>query len=193
MGGRGLATVAVIVGVAVAAVPGAASEGAAPKCFGEAATLTDADADQFGDIVGTKKDDVIATDLHGTIYGGGGGDLICAPRADEVEGANGNDSIRGGDRSDGLYGGGGHDRVISGRGNDYVEGGPGNDEIAAGPGNDHLIGDPGDDELLGDVGVDFVEGRGGDDSLDGGSERDDCRGGGGSDTAVDCEQETGVP
>jgi uncharacterized delta-60 repeat protein len=80
-------------------------------------------------------------------------------------------------------------------GGDVIVGTTGNDVIAGLRGNDILIGLGGNDILCGDSGNDILLGGKDNDRLLGGPGADICDGGthGQGDTALDCEQITGVP
>ena len=95
-------------------------------------------------------------------------------------------------------------RIVGTSGNDTIHGTPGDDVINSfggddlvygGGGSDALCGADGQDQLFGEAGEDFLFGGGGDDVLDGGSEHDVCVGNAqvNADTAIQCEQVTGVP
>src|SRR5262245_26815599 len=102
-----------------------ASGGAAPRCFGQEAT-----------IVGTSGPDVlVGTNRKDVIVGGGGadtisgrdrGDLICAGRGDDVvRGGDGIDLIFGNQGDDRLLGGlGAYNQIVPGPGDDFANGGP---------------------------------------------------------------------
>jgi Ca2+-binding RTX toxin-like protein len=125
--------------------------GAAPKCFGKAAT-----------IVGTSRNDR----LRGT------------PRNDVIVGRGGHDLIRSSGGKDRICGSAGDDVLLAGSGKDLLDGGPGSDFLAGGPSRDKLIAGPGEfnvlrgnqgnDRLLGGSGLDFLLGEAGNDRLDGG-------------------------
>jgi Ca2+-binding RTX toxin-like protein len=159
------------------------------------------------DMIEVHGDDLVASGERGNdtlivkgpsivVSGEGGNDLLDLKGATKTgDGGPGDDVIDdSGGRSDQMSGGAGNDVIISTRGgradnpfdDDLLDGGDGDDRIQAGDGGATIAGGPGADTL-----------RGGDgpDSLDGGpgTDVDVCRGGRGPDTAVGCEQVTGVP
>jgi hypothetical protein len=95
----------------------------------------------------------------------------------------------------GVLGTSGNDTLRGTSGDDVIHGFGGNDVVYGGGGKDALCGADGDDQLFGEVGDDFLSGGNGDDVLDGGTERDACIGNAhvNADTALQCEQVTGVP
>jgi len=117
-------TSTVLVGAFLAAAAGSVSA-AAPKCFGEKAT-----------IVGTNKADVLnGTAKADVIVGLGGNDKVTA--------VGGNDLICGGTGNDKLYGGSGFDRIQGEVGNDQLFGEAGMDDLWGQEGNDTFNGGPG--------------------------------------------------
>ncbi len=158
---RGIAVVAVLLGVGVvssgAAAPARDDE---PRCHGRQPK-----------IVGTDKDD----QLRGT------------PGRDVIWGGLGDDTIIGSLGNDLICGGPGADLIHGGRGNDTVDGGAGGGDMAIGDlGDDHVNGGPGDaDEAAGSLGIDILNGGAGSGDLvhgDYGWDRMDG-GSGGGDTA----------
>lgn len=105
------------------------------------------------------------------------------------------ETLNGTEGADVIQGLGGADLITSLGGNDVICGGPGNDSMYAGPGNDQLFGEQDDDQLIGVDGDDLLDGGDGLDRLDGRVGTDTCNGGppATGDTAVNCEQTTGVP
>jgi len=101
---------------------------AAPRCFGEGATIVGTAASD--EIVGTNGPDVIAAgDGPDIVDGRGGADLICGGRGD--------DEIRAGAGADRVAGGRGGARIYGGSGPDVLRGvaefwpGPGDDRVVA--------------------------------------------------------------
>jgi Ca2+-binding RTX toxin-like protein len=90
----------------------------APKCGGQAATITSTADDET--VRGTRKDDVIVA-LGGddVVLGLAGDDVIC--------GGKGTDVLRGQGGSDVLIGGAGRDKLVGGTGADRCAGGGGDD------------------------------------------------------------------
>ena len=163
---------------------------AAPRCFGEKATIV---GTSHADVLnGTKHGDVIVGLGGGdTIRGRGRGDLICAGKgSDTVLGGPGIDLIFGEGGGDEIRGqGGAFNQAVPGPGNDFVDGGPGiGDEViyldASGPitgdlgagtvtgfGTDEvqnvewLIGGPFDDTLTGSDAQEVIFGAEGNDTI----------------------------
>lgn len=122
---------------ALLAVPFAAeAAAAAPKCFGQPATIVGTMGDDK--IKGTPKADVIvAKGGNDVIDGGGGKDRICAGGgADKVRGGVGADWINGGYGADRINGYKGDDRLFGANGRDIVAGGDGDDVVNGGAGTD---------------------------------------------------------
>ncbi len=112
--------------------------------------------------------------VTGTVYGGGGADLLRGGELDDrFDGGDGNDTLRGAGGDDDLYGNNNDDRMFGGDGNDTMNGGNGADTI---------IGDAGDDQLLGRAGDDFGRGGDGNDLIYAGANNDWFYGGFGNDT-----------
>lgn len=170
-----------------------ASEGAAARCQGRAATIVGTAGDDV--LQGTPRADVIVG-LGGrdSLFGNGGNDIICAgdnPETVDSDGYPIPEYVNGGPGDDHLVGGPGRDEVISGRGNDVLDGGAGPDALIGvnvdrdrnhggfdrmfgGPEDDSLYawtsrvemhGGPGDDRLEGDDAADRLFGDAGDDTL----------------------------
>lgn len=122
---------------ALLAIPFAAeAASAAPKCFGQPATIVGTMGNDK--IKGTPKADVIvAKGGNDVIDGGGGKDLICAGGgADKVRGGVGADWINGGYGDDRINGYKGNDRLFGANGRDIVAGGDGDDLVNGGAGID---------------------------------------------------------
>ena len=153
--------------VIVASIGGPAA--AAPRCFGEPATIVGTDGDDT--LEGTSGGDVIwLGDGDDTVQARAGSDLAC--------GAGGNDFIllgRGADRatggsgSDGLFGGAGADLLVGKKGADGLVGGPGTDVARGLRGHDVTAGGDGDDRLIGGPGSEILGGGDGDDQILGGT------------------------
>lgn len=131
---------------------------AAPRCFGEVATIVGTPGDDH--LVGTAGPDVIvAGGGWDEIAGRGGGDLLCGGDGpDFLEGGRGNDRIDGGRGSDTAHGGPGGDRIQTGRGSvEALFGGAGADRLSGGAGSfDGLIGGAGRDRMDGGPGQDIA-------------------------------------
>ena len=67
--------------------------------------------------------------------------------ADELVGADGDDTISGAAGADLLFGGGGNDNINGGTGNDTFRGGTGNDTLIGGGGVNAMFGDAGNDQF----------------------------------------------
>ncbi|MFM5950850.1 MAG: hypothetical protein ACKOPM_16735, partial [Novosphingobium sp.] len=67
--------------------------------------------------------------------------------ADELVGADGDDTISGAAGADLLFGGGGNDNIDGGTGNDTFRGGTGNDTLIGGGGVNAMFGDAGNDRF----------------------------------------------
>lgn len=100
--------------------------------------------------------DEATEDLHCTITGTDGDDVLAGTSGDDV-----------------ICGGWGRDRIWGRGGNDTIYGGAGDDRIYGGPGDDKLSGGSGDDVLYGEDGNDLLAGGGEDDKLDGGDGDDE--------------------
>ena len=124
------------------------------------------DVENFANVVGTDRDDVLLGD----------------ERANEIEGGIGDDVIRGRGGDDALEGGRGRDAIRGGDGDDRLDGQGGWDDLRGGGGDDRLDGRRGDDNLLGGAGDDRLFGQQGDDVLRGGRGADELGGGPGADT-----------
>ncbi len=123
--------------LAVPAVSSAAS--AAPKCFGQPATIVGTAGDDV--LKGTPRADVIvAKGGHDVIDGRGGKDRICA--------GTGNDKVRGGYGADWVSGGWGNDWLGGYKGDDKLFGNQGQDRVLGGDGNDRLNGGLGTDRCV---------------------------------------------
>ncbi|MEX2238497.1 MAG: Ig-like domain-containing protein [Dehalococcoidia bacterium] len=123
--------------------------------------------------------------------------IIRTAASETINGTTGADVIHAFGGDDTINGKGGNDLVCAGDGNDTVNAGEGADRVRGGPGGDRLRGDPGNDKLYGEAGADTLSGGQDGDDLDGGSGADECIGGPNAaanpDTAVQCEQTSGVP
>lgn len=129
----------------------------------------------------------------GTLYGGGGNDLLSGSFAtDQIYGGEGDDAIVGNWESDTsndadvLYGGSGRDSLNGGGGNDVIYGGEGNEFGSiqtASPTTveDNLLNNGSFAGLFGGAGDDHLDGGAGDDLLSGGTGRDTLTGGTGAD------------
>jgi Ca2+-binding RTX toxin-like protein len=164
----------------------AAPAHAAPTCFGQRATLTDADA-RGGIIRGTARRDVVAVrDPHHAVFAGGGNDLVCGSAW--VLAGDGDDRVLMNRRSEQLpelHGGPGRDRitVLSGQ-TAHLIGGDGNDLLRASAGRQYLRGGAGSDVLSGGRGPDDLDGNAGRDRAWGGDGVDSCR----AETVRGCER-----
>jgi Ca2+-binding RTX toxin-like protein len=119
---------------------------------------------------------IIGTNGANAIYGTPGPDVIVGlGGGDAIYGLGGDDAICGGGGGDVMYGGEGNDRIFGEADSDSLRGENGNDYLAGGSASDQLIG--GNDN----------------DSLDGGSDADQCLGDAGTDSAVACESQSGIP
>jgi Ca2+-binding RTX toxin-like protein len=125
--------------------------GAAPRCFGKAATIVGTNRGER--LRGTKGSDVIvARGSHDLVNSGGGRDRICGGSGDDV-----------------LLGGSAKDLLDGQLGSDFLAGGPSRDKLLGGGGAfDVLRGNQGNDTLLGGAGFDILLGEAGNDRLDGG-------------------------
>jgi Ca2+-binding RTX toxin-like protein len=125
--------------------------GAAPRCFGKAATIVG--TGRKDRLKGTNGNDVIVgRGGHDFITGGGGKDRICGNGGDDV-----------------LLGGSGKDLLDGAAGADFLSGGPSRDKLLAGPGAFNVLrGNQGNDTLRGGPGFDILLGEAGNDRLDGG-------------------------
>jgi Ca2+-binding RTX toxin-like protein len=125
--------------------------GAAPRCFGKAATIVGTNKGER--LRGTRGNDVIvARGGHDLINSGGGKDRICGGTGDDV-----------------LLAGPGKDFLDGQLGSDFLAGGPSRDRLLGGGGEfDILRGNQGNDTLLGEAGFDILLGEAGNDRLDGG-------------------------
>jgi Ca2+-binding RTX toxin-like protein len=128
-------------------------------------TLNAIDLGKFGAVENLTFDDTITTGVTGT------GNAL----ANQITGANHNDTLSGGAGADTLSGNSGSDRLNGGAGNDLAKGGFDGDQ---------LFGDAGDDTLLGEQGFDLLRGGEGNDSLVGGAGNDTLEGGLGKDVLV---------
>lgn len=151
---RVLALVPIVILMGGVLVPSASA--AAPRCFGERATIVGTGRADV--IVGTDRKDVIVG-LGGAdkIRGGDRGDLICAGPGDDI--------VKGGDGIDVLFGQGGDDRLIGGPGvfNQIIPG-PGNDFVNGGPATpdsgDEVIYLDAANGIVADLGTGIVTGEG---------------------------------
>lgn len=151
-------------------------------------------------IEGNAGADVIFGGDFGTVFGGGGRDLIFAGAglstafggnggdtitgsdfANRLQGGRGDDELRGRDANDDISGDAGDDRIFGGKGRDSLDGGVGDDMIWGGAGHDSLGGFGGNDRLFGRVGDDDISGGLGADVLFGGADDDRLAGGEGAD------------
>lgn len=125
--------------------------GAAPRCFGKAATIVGTSRGER--LRGTRGNDVIvARGGHDLVKSGGGRDRICGGSGDDV-----------------LLGGSARDLLDGQLGSDFLAGGPSRDELLGGGGEfDVLRGNQGNDILRGEAGFDILLGEAGNDRLDGG-------------------------
>ncbi|MBD2342343.1 cadherin-like domain-containing protein [Calothrix sp. FACHB-156] len=132
---------------------------------------------------GANGDDVVI--LSSTALNGGGNfnakagnDLVYGRNnaADQIGGAEGNDTLYGydpragqgwttstADGDDKLLGGAGDDKLYGGNGDDELFGGDGNDLLLGMSGNDRIIAGDGNDTVVGGVGNDILNGGYGDD------------------------------
>jgi VCBS repeat-containing protein len=132
---------------------------------------------------GTPNDDIVVL-ASTTLNGGGnfnakaGKDLVYGRNnaADQIGGAEGNDTLYGydprtgqnwttstADGDDKLLGGSGNDELYGGNGNDELLGGDDQDLLMGMNGNDRLVGGDGNDRLIGGFGNDILNGGYGDD------------------------------
>ncbi|MEV0274671.1 MAG: calcium-binding protein [Hamadaea sp.] len=114
------------------------------------------------------------TNVHVTLLGGEGDDII--------SGGDGDETILGLDGRDRITAGAGNDRVSAGADRDYVDGGYGDNILSGGLGDDTVYGLDGRDQISGGEGQDYLEGGKGDDSIYGGAGNDIISGGRGNDT-----------
>jgi Ca2+-binding RTX toxin-like protein len=142
---------------------------AAPRCFGEAATIVGTGKPDR--IRATSKADVIVT-FGGSdhIHGRGGDDLVCSGGGgDTVRGGSGSDRVNAGEGSfDVVHGQGGNDDLLGAKGLDFLYGGAGDDRLSGGQDWDELYDNLGNDSIFGGPGHDIMEGGVGDDLYDGG-------------------------
>ena len=116
---------------------------------------------------------------------GGANDGANCPQQCEGDNVTGSlENLTGSYESDHLTGSGGANVIDAGSGDNVIDGAGGADILSAGYGEDSIQGGGGDDALFGGYG---------DDSLDGGADTDECRGDDGTDTALNCETEFGIP
>jgi Ca2+-binding RTX toxin-like protein len=147
-------------------VSASAAEGSSsPSCAAGPSTV--------GDVtVGTPCDDriVVAAGVA-RVEGGGGNDVILAPRS----AADGScpEGCHLGIGSQTFEGGPGNDVVYGERGNDILRGGDGNDRLYGGIGDDRLEGGPGNDLLSGGFGADGIDGQAGSDFVRGDATQDE--------------------
>jgi Ca2+-binding RTX toxin-like protein len=147
---------------------------AAPAAQGSSAPSCAAGPRTVGTVtVGTPCDDriVVAAGVA-KVQGGGGDDVIVAPRSaadgsctngchlgvgsQTFEGGPGNDVVYGERGNDILWGGEGNDRLYGGIGDDLVQGGPGDDFLSGGFGADGIDGEAGNDFVRGDATQDEI-------------------------------------
>jgi Ca2+-binding RTX toxin-like protein len=145
-----------------------AAGGAAPRCFGEPATIVGTDGSD--DITGTPQADVIVLgEGHDSVRARGGADLICGDDGDDfIEGNVGQDRADGGNGGDGIFGGRGADLLVGGDGIDGLAAGRGPDISKGKKGSDFLADGDGDDRLVGGPGSEILNGADGDDIIIGG-------------------------
>ena len=101
---------------------GAAAQ-AAETCFGQPATITNADLDADGRITGTEGDDVILAEDVTNVTALGGGDTLCVSGVGWVDAGGGNDRVDAGTPGRGW--------VVLGSGSDVFEGSPARDRVQA--------------------------------------------------------------
>lgn len=180
---------------------------AAPRCFGEAATIVGTPGNDL--LRGTGgRDVIVGRGGDDDIRGRGGHDLMCGgPGSDFVIGQRGDDELDGGGGADALQPGAGNDLVrggatdfddirypdatgpiagslvtgvVTGMGTDTIESGV--EQIVGGPFDDVIEGDDGFNVLIGLAGNDTISALGGDfDALVGGAGDDALDGGEGFD------------
>ena len=133
---------------------------------------------------------------HGTIFGGGGNDMLSGTAGDDfIGGGDGDDVLQDNYGQNELRGGMGNDTITvgngsggstlkGGAGDDTLTSGAGNDALYGGSGYDLLIGGRGDDALYGNMGRDVLKGGDGNDIIDGGRGHDSLTGGAGNDVFV---------
>jgi Ca2+-binding RTX toxin-like protein len=107
--------------------------------------------ENFANVTGTARNDVITGNNGNNILIGGAGD-------DNIGGLGGNDFLSGLSGRDTLRGDDGLDTVFGGSENDVLLGGQGNDFLAGGSGDDNITGDAGNDALYGGSGIDVLTG-----------------------------------
>ncbi|MGI8738432.1 MAG: calcium-binding protein [Gammaproteobacteria bacterium] len=142
------------------------------------------------------EDEATCDGLTATIVGTAGDEsLVGTSGPDVIQGLGGVDTIQGLAGDDVMCGGDGNDTILSNRGNDRAFGEGGNDRVLGGIGVDELDGGANFDQLFGNEGNDEILGGAGRDNLDGGPQQDLCDGGSPDrgDTAVNCEQISGIP
>lgn len=101
-------------------------------------------------------DNITGANHDQTILGGAGDDVITGGnQLDLLIGGAGDDDLFGGQQRDMLMGGEGNDTLDGGRQDDQLIGGAGDDLLIGGKGSDTMWGDEGDDVLQGDVGDDL--------------------------------------
>jgi Ca2+-binding RTX toxin-like protein len=125
--------------------------------------------------------------IPGAIMGDGIGTATPGPRADTLDGTDGDDLIYSGLLGDRVSGGAGNDFIEAGQGDDVVYGGAGDDKIFGGSDyerieSNELRGEDGHDLILGGNGIDFLVGDAGNDTLKGGERDDVLYGGDGNDS-----------
>lgn len=161
-----LISVSIVGGV----IAGAPTAMAAPKCFGEPATIVGTPGKDT--IKGTSGPDVIVG-LGGadTVFGRSGKDHICGNGgADVLDGQGSLGFVKGGAANDVVINRGGNGTVLRGNGgHDYLLGGSSRDKVVGGPGDDVTRGRGGPDTVLGGKGFDVLLGEDGDDLIDGGA------------------------
>jgi Ca2+-binding RTX toxin-like protein len=142
--------IAIVCAVGASLLLPALPAGAAPRCFGKAATIVGTNRSER--LRGTKGNDVIvARGGHDLLNGGGGRDRICGGGGDDV-----------------LLGGSARDLLDGQLGLDFLAGGPSRDKVLGSGGDDVLRGNQGNDALFGGAGFDILLGEAGNDRLDGG-------------------------
>jgi Ca2+-binding RTX toxin-like protein len=116
-------------------------------------------------------DRIVAPADVARVRGGGGDDVLLAPRS----AADGScpEGCHLGIGSQTFEGGPGDDVVYGERGNDILRGGEGNDRLYGGIGDDLLAGGPGDDFLAGGFGADGIDGEAGSDFVRGDATQDE--------------------
>lgn len=137
------------------------------------------------DLIDLLSTPIIGTPKAETLNGTEGNDLIIGLEgADRINGNGGNDCIFGNTGAETINGGEGNDVIFGQEHADTVNGNNGNDLLVGGPGADTLRGQNGQDHLIGNENADTLEGGNDNDLLEGNEAPDTLRGSNGDDELI---------